>query len=291
MAARALAASVLVGGATGCGTHPGGWNVESVYARTMSAKTAQTAVNLRIGAPRAGTYVTAQGRVDLAVPGFAMAVQEAGTTLNELLRGDQLYVEVPASARAANRGKPWAEFQVRPGPPSGTGAAAGPGAGPELTGPLTGSVLIAVDPIPVLDLLRLAPAGVTRLGEHLLDGERSTEYRLDYSTSELVSSHGGALRAGMVSLLAQIAHPRPAHIAIYVWLDPERRLVELGMSVVLETEPGSPSPAQAALANQLPTTLSVNFYLGHFGEPLRLVPPAAARANKLPLSQLEGGTL
>jgi hypothetical protein len=37
--------------------------------------------------------------------------------------------------------------------------------------------------------------------------------------------------------------------------------------------------------------LNVDFYFGHFGEPVRLVPPATARINQLPLSQLEGGTL
>ena len=91
--------------------------------------------------------------------------------------------------------------------------------------------------------------------------------------------------------MAQIAHPRPAQIPVYVWVDRQSRLVKLEASVVLGTEPASPSPAQAALANQLPTTLSVVVYLGHFGEPVHLVPPLAARTNELPLSQLEGGTL
>ncbi len=75
------------------------------------------------------------------------------------------------------------------------------------------------------------------------------------------------------------------------WLDSRGRLVELEVSVVIGTEPLSPSPAQAALANQLPTTLSVDIYLGHFGERLLLVPPAADRTNRLPLAELEGGTL
>jgi hypothetical protein len=282
--ARALAVAVLVGGATSCGTAAIGLNVAGVYARTVSAKTAQTAVNLHIDAPRAGTYVTAQGAVDLTAPGFAIAVQEAGMSLTELLRGDRLYLEVPTSARAANAGKPWAEFELR----AGQEPTAAAGAGPVLMGP----ALMAVDPAPVLDLLRLAPASATRLGARSLDGETSTEYRLDYSPSELTSSaHDGVLRAGLVSLLAQIAHPRPAEIPVYVWLDDRGRLVELEVSVVLGTEPSSPSPAQAALANQLPATLSVEVYLGHFGEPVRLAPPPAARTNELPLSELEGGTL
>jgi hypothetical protein len=264
-------------------------DVEDVYARTVSAKTAQTAVDLHIAAPRAGTYITAQGAVDLSVPGFALAVQEAGINLKELLRGDRLYLQVPASARAANAGKAWAEFVLRTGP-----AAGGPVlAGPVLAGPvLAGSVLMAVDPAPDLDLLRAAPASTTRLGPRELDGVSATEYRLDYLATELASvARGGALRAGLVSLLAQIAHPRPAQVPVYVWLDSRGRLVELEVSVVLGTEPRSPSPAQAALANQLPTTLSVDLYLGHFGESVALVPPAAARTNELPLSELEGGTL
>ncbi|MGA3217602.1 MAG: hypothetical protein ABSE77_00790 [Acidimicrobiales bacterium] len=274
LVARALAAAVLFGGASGCGTRERVLDVEDVYARTVSAKTAQTAVDLHIAAPRAGTYITAQGAVDLVVPGFALAVQEAGVNLKELLRGDRLYLEVPASARAANGGKAWAEFVLRTGP------------APE------GSVLMAVDPAPDLDLLRSAPASTTRLGPRDLDGVSATEYRLDYSTTELASAaQGGALRAGLVSLLAQIAHPRPAQIPVYVWLDNRDRLVELEAGVVLGTEPRFPSPAQAALANQLPTTLSVDVYLGHFGERVALVPPAAAHTNELPLSELEGGTL
>ncbi len=286
LVAGALVVAALAGGAAGCGKSAAVLDVEAVYDKTVSAKTAQTAVNLHIGAPRAGTYITAQGGVDLTAPYFAIAVQEAGITLNELLRGNQLYVEVPASARLANAGKPWAEFELRPAPEPP--ARSGTGAGPVLTG----SVLMAVDPTPVLDVLQLAPAGVTRLGPRSLDGEAATEYRLYFSTRELASSpQGGTPGAGLVSLLAQIAHPRPAELPIYVWLDREGRLVELAVSVVLRTEPGSPSPAQAALANQLPTSLGVNVYLGHFGEPVRLAPPAAARTNQLPLSQLEGGTL
>jgi hypothetical protein len=266
--ARALAVAVLFGGASGCGTRAGVLDVENVYARTVSARTAQTAVDLDIAAPRAGTYITAQGAVDLAAPGFALAVQEAGINLKELLLGDRLYLRVPASAQATNGGKAWAEFVLS------TGAAAG---GTVLAGPLlAGSVLMAVDPAPDLDLLRSAPASTTRLGPRDLDGVSATEYRLDYSTTELASAaQGGALRAGLVSLLAQIAHPRPAQIPVYV----------------LGTEPRFPSPAQAALANQLPTTLSVDVYLGHFGERVALVPPAAAHTNELPLSELEGGTL
>jgi hypothetical protein len=37
--------------------------------------------------------------------------------------------------------------------------------------------------------------------------------------------------------------------------------------------------------------LSVDIYLGHFGQRVVLAPPATARTNKLPLSELEGGTL
>ncbi|MGP8207551.1 MAG: hypothetical protein ACLQVK_16110 [Acidimicrobiales bacterium] len=282
--ARALAVAVLFGGASGCGTRAGVLDVENVYARTVSARTAQTAVDLDIAAPRAGTYITAQGAVDLGAPGFALAVQEAGINLKELLLGDRLYLRVPASAQATNGGKAWAEFVLS------TGAAAG---GTVLAGPLlAGSVLMAVDPAPDLDLLRAAPASTTMLGPRVLDGVRATEYRLDYSTTELASvPRSGALTAGSVSLLAQIAHPRPARVPVYVWLDSRGRLVELKMSVVLGTEPRAPSPAQAALANQLPTTLSVNVYLGHFGERVALVPPAAGRTNELPRSELEGGTL
>ena len=295
LVAGSLVVAALAGGATGCGRSAGALDAKAVYDRTVSAKTAQTAVNVRINAPRAGTYITAQGGVDLTAPYFAIAVQEAGITLNELLRGDQLYLEVPAAARAANAGKPWAEFKLRSDHGARVGTAAGTktGTGPALAGPIaTGSVLMAVDPAPALGVLQLAPTGVTLLGPRRLDGETTTEYRLYYETRELAStSPGDVLRAGLVSLLAQISHPRPAELPIYVWIDHEARLVELALSVVLRTEPLSPSPAQAALANQLPTTLSVNVYLGHFGEPLRLVPPAAARTKLLPLSQLEGGTL
>jgi hypothetical protein len=281
--ARALTVTVLVVGVTSCGAQAARLNVEDVYTRTVSARTAQTAVNIHIDAPHAGTFITAQGEVDLTAPAFTIAVQEAGLNLTEVLRGNQLYLKLPASARAANRGRAWEEFSL----------GAGHGAGPVLAGRvLAGSVLTAVDPAPVLELLRLAPARTARLGQRRTDGVRSTEYRLEYSTAALASpAPGGPLRAGLVSLLAQIAHPRPDELPVYVWLDSRGRLVGLQVSVVLGTEPRSPTPAQASLANQLPTTLSVNIYLGHFGLGLRPAPPAAARTNKLPLSELEGGTL
>jgi hypothetical protein len=280
---RALAAMVLVGGAAACGPRTPGLNVAGIYSRTVSSGTAQTAVDVHIGAPRAGTYITAQGAVDLTSPGFSIAVQEAGINLTEVLHGSQLYLLLPAPARAANRGKAWAEFSL----------STGHGAPSVLAGrALAGSVLMAVDPTPTLELLKLAPTGTARLGLRRSNGVTSTEYRLEYSTAELASpTYKAALRAGLVSLLAQIAHPRPAGLAVYVWLDSRGRLVQLQTSVVLGTEPRSPSPSQAALANQLPTTLSVNIYFGHFGEKVVLVAPAAARTNRLPLSELEGGTL
>jgi hypothetical protein len=282
--ARFLVLAALLGGTTSCGTAARALDVEDVYARTVAAKTTQFTLDLHINAPRAGTYVTAQGDVDLTGAGFAIAVQEAGLSVQELLRGDRLYLEVPNSARAATGGKPWAEFALR------AGQAPGPGAGTEPQ--LMESVLLAVDPAPVLHLLRLAPARAIRLGAGLLDGERTRDYRLSYPTSELAStSPGDELRAGLVSLLAQIAHPRPAEVPVYVRLDGRGRLVALQVSVVLGTEPPSPSPAQAALANQLPTTLSVGIYLDHFGAPVRVVPPTPARTKELPLSQLESGTL
>jgi hypothetical protein len=230
--------------------------------------------------------------VDLTAPEFSIAVQEAGVNLRELLAGDELYVEVPASARAANRGKAWAELGLPPAVGASTGAAPLLAASLLAASLLAGSVLTAVDPAPVLDMLRLAPTGTTRLGLRSLDGVSETEYRLDYRAAELAAAaRRRAPGAGVVSLLAQIAHPRPAELPVNVWLDSRGRLVELEMSVVVGTEPRSPSPAQAALANQLPATLSVNIYLGHFGERLLVVPPAAARTNRLPLAALEGGTL
>ena len=165
-----LAVAVLVGGTTGCAAAARGLSLEYIYARTVLAKTAQTAVDVHIDAPRAGTVVTAQGDIDLTAPGYVITVQEAGLSLTEMLRGARLYVEVPPSARAANKGKPWAEFEL----PSGQepGAVSGPGRAP------TGPMLTAVDPAPMLDLLRMAPAGATLLGPEASTGgkQRSTAF-------------------------------------------------------------------------------------------------------------------
>ena len=288
LAVVAVAAAVAVG-AAGCGARASLLNVGDVYARTVSARTARAAVDLHIGAPHSGTYITAQGNVDLTAPGFSITVQEAGINLRELLQGDRLFVEVPASARAANGGKAWAELALRAGTGASTGA---PAVGSELDGSsLAGSVLSAVDPAPVLDLLKLAPTSTTRLGLRSLDGVSSTEYRLDYRAADLAAAPHGGTPAGVVSLLAQIAHPRPNELPGLRMARQPRPAGGPGSQRRHRDRALSPSPAQAALANRLPTTLSVSIYLGHFGEHLRLVAPAANRTNRVPLAELEGGTL
>jgi hypothetical protein len=250
----------------------------TVYARTLAAGTAQATVNLHLGAPRAGTVVTASGGVLLRAPYFFLAVQGAGLSVHALRRGGHLFVELPAAARPEYDGKPWAEFDLS-GP--GTSAAAE-----------AGSALLFMDPGPALGALRMPATKIVLVGAHPVSDQPLTEYRLDYPTSELVApGPGGAPRAGLVSLLAQMANPRPDLMAVRVWVDSQGRLVELAMSVTLETEPVRPSAAQAAFANQLPTIVSVNVYLGQFGRRVDVAAPPKASTVAVPASQLEGGAL
>ena len=88
-----------------------------------------------------------------------------------------------------------------------------------------------------------------------------------------------------------MAQPVRETFPVYVWLDSEGRLVQLEASATIEREPPSPSPAQAALANLLPTTVSVKLDLDDFGVPVKLEVPAAAEVARLPLSRLQAGLL
>ena len=146
------------------------------------------------------------------------------------------------------------------------------------------SPLEEVDPEPLLAALDRPPLGWTRLGRQ---GARrpgrgeTTEYRLTYSVGELT----GALAA-----VAGLANPAQRTLAVYVWLDAKGRVREERASGVLLTEPPSPSPAQAALANQLPTTVTVTLLLSSFGLPAPHVqPPPANEVTAVPASRLWTG--
>jgi hypothetical protein len=251
------------------------------YGATTSAKTARVWVYVNIHAPRATTYVLAQGNANLATGACALSVEDEGATTNELVNANDLYFEVPAEARATSHGRPWAEVVLRSGGRSGPDVA-------------MGSPLAEVDPVPMLDALAAGPESSTYLGEGRIGGHAASEYRLDVPTTALVgqvTGGGGAMRFGLISLIADLPHPGVKFLPIYVWLDKEGRAIQIVTSATLGTEPAAPGPFQAALANQLPTTVSVRVNLGYFGERARLVPPPSSEVALVPLSQLQAGAL
>ncbi|HXW78203.1 MAG TPA: hypothetical protein VEJ84_01825, partial [Acidimicrobiales bacterium] len=272
-------AAAIAGCATSSGAALGAKRspVYSTYETTVDTRTARVSVDLEVNALRSQSYVLAQGEVELSNSSCALTVLEMGTTVHELLAGGDLYVELPALARATNSGKPWAEVVLR------SGHEVGPGIVPT-------SALTEVDPLPLLDLLQLRPKSSVLVGKDNVSDQASTEYRLMYAEAEL--SHpvpAGATvdqGAGVVGLLAQLARPVPKIFPIDIWLDSEGRLIQLAASATLGEEPPSPSPAQAALANSLPTTVSVQLDLGDFGAPVKLDVPAAAEVARWPLSRL-----
>ncbi len=165
------------------------------------------------------------------------------------------------------------------------GTAGGPGVAP-------GSSLTEVDPAPVLALLRVRPSGVTVVRQAMAAGQAAREFALTYPTAAL-SRPGpdGTGPGGVLALIVQVASPKLKYFRVDVWLDREGRVVQLEASTALDREPVSPSPAQAALANQLPTTLTVRLELAGFGQPMDLDLPVAADVARMPLSRLQAGLL
>ena len=96
---------------------------------------------------------------------------------------------------------------------------------------------------------------------------------------------------GVLGLLAQLAEPVEQQFPVDIWLDGEGRLVQLTASATLEKEPALPTPAQAALANLLPTTVRVTLDLRDFGAPIKLQIPPAPEVARIPLARLQAGLL
>ena len=258
----------------------------AVYEATISARTARVWVYLDVQAPRATTYILAEGETNLSSGAYALGVQAAGVTTRELFTGNDLYFEVPEAARATSGGKPWAEVVFGSTPQSQPEAAAGPA--------LTGPELTDMGPAPLLDVLAAQPESTVSLGTGMVGGRPADEYRLDFSAGALVAPGPGAdgkVKGGLISLIAGLPHPSRAVLPVYVWLNKQGRAVQLVISATLETEPAKPSALQAALANQLPATVTVRVDLRNFGERFRLARPAAAEVSRVPVSQLQAGVL
>ncbi len=293
LAARAaLAAGALCLLATGCAstTTALGPKGTAIYETTISARTAKVWVYLSVQAPHATTYVLAEGDTNLSNGASALGVQAGGVTTHELYTRNDLYFEVPAAARAANGGKTWAEVVFAPVRAGGRPTAAPPGpTGPELTD---------VDPAPLLGLLASHPERSVFLGMGHVGGlPPEREYRLDFRAGGPVTPLGrrdqvsDQVDGGVIGLLAGLPHPAKAVLAVYVWIDKRGRAVQVAASATLETEPADPSGLQAALANQLPATISIRVDLRNFDEPFRLEPPPAAEVSRVPVSQLQAGVL
>jgi hypothetical protein len=282
--ARNLALLLLCSGtavlSAGCGaTSRASPSTGTDYIRTVSAHTAQVEVVLHISSPHASTYIVATGQVDLSDAGCALTVFDSGTTVHELLSGRDLYIELPLRARSTNGGKPWAMVELR------SGRQEGPGLAP-------GSPLTEVDPVPVLALLRVRPSGVSVVRQAMVAGQAAREFDLTYPVAALGRpGPNGTGPGGALALIVQVASPKLRYFRVDVWLDREGRVVQLEASTALDREPVSPSPAQAALANQLPTTLTVRMDLAGFGQPMDLDLPMAADVGRMPLSRLQAGLL
>jgi hypothetical protein len=207
-------------------------------------------------------------------------------TTNELFTGNNLYFQVPEEARATSRGKPWDEVVLHA--PARRGPAAAGGSAP------AGPALTDVDPAPLLGVLAAQPERSVFVGKAIIGDHPASEYRLDFRTAALVApalDEAGKTNGGLIGLIAGLPHPGKAILPVYVWLDSQGRAVQLATSATLETEPTDPSGLQAALANQLPATVSVRVDLGDFGERFALEPPPVAEVSRVPISQLQAGVL
>jgi hypothetical protein len=287
VALATLAAGGVCLGATGCSNSAAlGPKGLAIYETTISARTARVWVYLNVQAPRATTYVLAEGETNLSSGACALGVQAAGVTTNELFTGSDLYFQVPQGARATSGGRPWAEVVFGSSPRSGPEAAAGSA--------LTGSELTDVDPAPLLGVLATQAERSVFVGPGMVGGRPASEYRLDLRTAALVTpalGGDGKTNGGVISLIAGLPHPGKAVLAVYVWLDRQGRAVQIATSATLETEPADPSGLQAALANQLPATVSVRVDLRNFGVRFSIQPPPVGEVSRVPVSQLEAGVL
>jgi hypothetical protein len=286
-AVATLAAGVLSLGLTGC-SHSSALGPEgpAIYEATISARTARVWIYLDVQAPRATTYILAEGETNLSNGGSALGVQAAGVTTNELFTGNDLYFQVPEEARATSGGKPWEEVVFRSTARRGPALAAG--------WALAGPALTDVDPAPLLGLLAAQPERSVFVASSIIGDRPAREYRLDFRTAALVAPSlgtGGQTNAGVISLIAGLPHPGKGVLQVYVWLDRQGRMVQLATNATLETEPADPSALQAALANQLPATVSVRVDLGNFGERFTLEPPSPGEVSRVPVSQLQAGVL
>jgi hypothetical protein len=298
-AVAALAAgSVCLG--TGCsGSVALGPEGHAIYEATVSARTARAWVYLDIQAPRSTTHILAEGETDLSNGACALGAQAGGVTTNELFMGNDLYFQVPEEARATSGGKLWDEVVLRASAGRGRAAAAGSAlAGPELTD---------VDPTPLLGVLAAQRRHSVFVAKSIIGDHPANEYRLDVPTASLDArsaslagpdagpdagpGKGRGSDGGVLGLIAGLPHPGKAVLAVYVWLDDQGQAVQLTASATLETEPAHPSALEAALANQLPATLSVRVDLGNFGERFVLKPPPLGEVSRVPVSQLEAGVL
>lgn len=291
-----LATGVLALAVTGCSHGSAlGPKGPTIYEATISAGTARVWVYLNVHAPRATTYILAEGETNLSNGDSALGVQAAGVTTNELFTGNDVYFQVPEEARATSGGKPWEEVVFRPSAQrgrGGRGGRGGPGGAAGLA--LAGPALTDVDPEPLLGLLAAQPERSVFVGSAIVGDRPASEYRLDFRTSALVApslSKGGGTSAGVISLIAGLPHPGKAILPVYVWLDSAGRAVQLAASSTLETEPADPSALQSALANQLPATVSVRVDLGNFGERFTLKAPPLGEVSRVPASQLQAGVL
>jgi len=285
-AIAALAAGALCLG-TGCSDSAAlGPKGHAIYEATVSARTARVWVYLDVQAPRSTTHILAEGETDLSSGDCALGVQAAGVTTNELFTGNDLYFQVPEEARATSGGKPWDEVVFRAAAGHGLAAAEGAAlAGPELTD---------VDPAPLLGVLAAQPGHSVFIARAIIGDHPANEYRLDVRTASLAAPaarKGGGTNGGVMDLIAGLPHPAKAVLAVYVWLDEQGQAVQIAASATLETEPAHPSAFEAALANQLPATVSVRVDLGNFGERFVLEPPPLGEVSRVPISQLQAGVL
>ena len=286
-AVATVAAGVLGLGLTGCSHGSAlGPKGPAIYEATISARTARVWVYLNVQAPRARTYILAEGETNLSNGDCALGVQAAGVTTNELFTGNDLYFQVPEEARATSGAKAWDEVVFRSTARRGPAVAAGSA--------LAGPALTDVDPAPLLGVLAAQPERSVFVASAIIGDRPAREYRLDFRTSALVAPSlgtGGETNAGVISLIAGLPHPGKGILPVYVWLDRQGRAVQLATSATLETEPADPSALQAALANQLPATVSLRVDLGTFGERFTLEPPPTGEVSRVPVSRLQAGVL
>jgi hypothetical protein len=224
--------------------------VEASYTNTVNTKSAHMALAIGISEPgQAAVNLTGTGAVSFATDDseFSLVIPQAGTFQVRLV-GGKLYLMLPAQARAATGGKPWAAVDVSSLEPDNSTV---PGLGSSSS-----------DPSQVLGYLQGISSSNTNLGSATIRGVQTTHYRVVVDLNKAAQASPKAA-AGYQKIISEL---HTSTLPIDVWTDSSDRVNQMQFQIPVPANQGG------ALAGG-----NVNFrmQLYDFGVPVTVAAPPA----------------